>query len=71
MQKMTSLAIFAGIALFAGLVVLILAANPIVALFGKVVLAVAIMGFAATATTFVMDRSVEVLAFRKQGFHWN
>ena len=71
MQNMKYLAIFAGIALFAGLVALVMAAGPLVALVGKLVIAFSLMGFAATATTYVMDQSVAALAMRNEDFHWH
>ena len=70
MQNMKYLAIFAGITLFAGFVAFVMAANPFVALLGKLAIAAALMGFAATATTYVMDQSVAALAIRNEDFHW-
>ena len=69
MRNLKYLAIFVGITLFAGLVALVLAANPFVALFGKLALAAAGIGFAASATTYVMDQSVAALAIRNKDFH--
>ena len=71
MQNMKYLATFAGVALFTGLAVMVLAANPVVTLIGKLVIAASIMGFAATATAYVMDLSVAGLAIRNEDFHWH
>ncbi len=70
MKNMNYLAIFAGITLFAAIVALVLTADPIVALIGKLAIAVSLMGFAATATTYVMDKCVGVLALGKDEIHW-
>ncbi len=71
MKNMKYLAIFAGITLCAGIVVLLLSANPVIATIGSIFIAVSTMGFAATATTYVMEQSVAALALRNEDFHWH
>jgi hypothetical protein len=70
MQNMKYVAMFAAIALCAGIVALAMAASPIVALSGKLAIAVSVVGFAAIATTYVMDQSVAALSLRNEDFHW-
>jgi hypothetical protein len=64
------MAIFAGIALMAGLAVLVLAASPLVAAIGKLTIALAVIGSAATATMYLMDQATAALAFHNEDFHW-
>ncbi|MEO8103937.1 MAG: hypothetical protein ABI790_15545 [Betaproteobacteria bacterium] len=71
MQNMKPLAIFAGVALLVGLVALVMATHPLVALFGKLAIAIAAMGFAAFATVYLMGQSVAALAIRNEDFHWH
>ncbi len=70
MRNMKYLAIFAGITLCAAIVVLLLSANPVIAAIGSIFIAVSMMGFAATATTYVMDQCVAALALHNEDFHW-
>lgn len=70
MRHITALAIFAGMALLAGFFVLVLAASPLVAAIGKLTIAIAVIGFAATATMYLMDQAAAALAFHNEDFHW-
>ena len=71
MTNIKGLAIFAGITLCAAMVVFILTASPIMAILGTLVIAVSMLGFAATATTYVMEQSVAALALRNDGFRFH
>lgn len=73
MQNMRHLAIFAGIMLLAGIAVMVAAANPLAALFGKLAITAAIFGVAASVTSYVIhQRSVVMaaLAIRNEDLHW-
>jgi len=71
MPNMKYVAVFAAIALCAGLMALVIAAGPVVALLGKLAIAVSVMGFAASATAYVMEQSVAAQAIRNEDFHWH
>ena len=70
MRNIKTLAIFAAITLLAGFVALALAASPVVAAIGKLTIAIAVLGFAATATMYLMDQAAAALAFHNEDFHW-
>jgi hypothetical protein len=70
MKNMTSLAMLAGFTLFAAIAALVLTADPVVALIGKLAIAVSLMGFAATATTYLMDNGFLALVTGKAEIDW-
>lgn len=71
MQTMKYLAIATGATLFAGIVVLLMAAGPEAALFGKFVIAVAFLGFAGIALSYLMQQAQEALAIRNEQSYWH
>jgi hypothetical protein len=70
MKNMTYLAMLAGFTLFAAIAALVLTADPVVALIGKLAIAVSLMGFAATATTYLMDNGFLALVTGKAEVDW-
>ncbi len=71
MRNLRYLAIFAGLILLAGIAALVLAANPHIALLGKLAIAVAVIGFAAGAMSYLAQQSLAALALRNEDFHWH
>ena len=68
---MKQLAIFAGGALLVGLVAVTLAASPLVALLGKLVIGFAIIALVGVGTAYVMVQSFATHALRNEDFHWH
>lgn len=65
MKNMQYLAIFAGITLFAAIAALVITADPMVTLIGKLVVAVSLMELAAAATAYLMDNGFDARAMGK------
>ena len=68
MKNMKYLAFFAGITLFAAIAALVITSDPMVALIGKFAIAASLMGFAAIATTYAMNRWGDALAMSDDVF---
>ena len=71
MRNLKYLAISAGLILLAGIFTLVLAANPHIALLGKLAIAVAVIGFVAGAMSYLAEQSLAALALRNEDFHWH
>lgn len=71
MQKMKYLAIATGTTLLAGIVALLMDASPAAALFGKFVIAVALLGFAGIALSYLMQQAQEALAISNEQSYWH
>jgi hypothetical protein len=71
MRKIKFLTTAASVALFAGLVALLMAAGPEAALFGKFVIAVAALGFAGIVLGYLMQQAQEALTMRNEQSHWH
>lgn len=68
---MKQLAFFAGSVLVVGLVIVTLAASPLLALLGKLAIGVAMIALVGIGTTYVMVQSFAVHALRNEDFHWH
>lgn len=71
MRNLKYLTISAGFILLAGIVALVLAANPHIALLGKLAIALAVIGFVAGAMRYLAEQSLAALALRNEDFHWH
>jgi hypothetical protein len=70
MQNMRYIAALAAFALYIGIVALVLTANPLVAVLGKLAIAASLIAFAAAAFTYVMAQGFAAHALRNEDFHW-
>ncbi len=70
-MHMKNVAILAAIVLFIGIVALALAANPVVALFAKLVIAASLIAFTALVVTYVLAQSFAAHLLRNEDFHWH
>lgn len=70
MRNMKYVTIFAAIMLLAGILVLVVAATPAIALLGKLAIALAIIAFFAVATTYLMLESFASHVLHSDNFHW-
>ena len=70
MANINGLATLAAITFLSVTAVLLLKADPAFALLGAIAIAAVLMGFAATATDWLMDQCVIALSRRNEDFHW-
>lgn len=67
---MKQLSALAAAALFLGVLPLVFAADPAIALLGKLGIGILTLGFAAAAITYLVRLSDETLAIRNEDLHW-
>ena len=70
LRKIKQLTVFSAFTLLAGIVALALAASPVIALIGKLVIVVACVAFAAAAMAYVTIQSFAAHVHRNENFRW-